>query len=66
MNQKMEEKKIYAGINRFVVNGELVEVITITASTEEFTGEFLEITSDSGEGSFADVLQKLMKGGKTK
>jgi|SaaInlStandDraft_6_1057023.scaffolds.fasta_scaffold821464_1 hypothetical protein len=53
----MSEKKTYVG----TIRDEETLGVVITSNPKELSGKIYEITSDSGEGSFFDVLQKIKK-----
>ncbi len=56
-----DDKKVYVGYNKIENEEEIIEGVIISSDPTKFNGKHLEITSDTGEGSFADVIMKLKK-----
>jgi len=56
-----DDKKVYAGYGKIENDEEIIEAVVMSGDPNTFTGKYLEITSDTGEGSFADVVMKLKK-----
>ena len=55
----MTEPMIYIGYKKIRLNGETIMAIAVSPNSEDFTGEYHEITADYGKGSFGDLLIKL-------
>lgn len=56
----MIEPVVYIGYIEYHHNSEVIVTIALSPYPEIFTGEYYPITADYGEGSFGNLLFKLM------